>query len=96
MTKISRDDIASLATMSSLQLDGDEAEALTADLANILEYIDQLQHINTDGVEPTYYVHGQSSVVREDAVSQQVGHEQLMSNVPFSNDGSIVVPRVIE
>lgn len=96
MTQISRDDVLHLAQLSSLQLSDTEIDALTADLGGILEYIDQLGELNTDGVEPTYQVTDLENVWRDDTVDDYgVGREKLLALAPESRDNQIKVPKVL-
>ena len=54
MEKISKEEVKHLAELSSISLSDDEVSNLQTDLGNIVEYIEQLSELNTDGVEPTY------------------------------------------
>ncbi|MGH7218040.1 MAG: Asp-tRNA(Asn)/Glu-tRNA(Gln) amidotransferase subunit GatC [Candidatus Microsaccharimonas sp.] len=96
MTQISIDDVHHLAQLSSLQLEGDEAEALRVDLENILGYIEQLSELNTEGVEPTYQVTDLQNVWRDDVVDDYgTGREQLLSLAPNTEKNQIKVPKVL-
>lgn len=95
MTKISSDDVARLATMSSLALDETQAEHLRADLENILTHVDQLSGLDTEGVEPTYQVTGLENVFREDVVEQGINGEELVSLAESTADNQIKVPKVL-
>lgn len=67
------------------------------DLSEILSYVEQLQQVNTDDVEPTYQVHGLETVTRVDeVVDYGITQEELLANAPKQSNGSIVVPRVLE
>ena len=68
MTQISRDDVQHLAQLSSLHLSDDEVDGLQQDIGNILQYIQQLGELDTEGVEPTYQVTELENVWREDEV----------------------------
>lgn len=97
MTKISVSDVAKLAKLSALHVDEGDIPALQAELNRILEYIDQLNEVNTDDVEPTYQVNGLSNVTRPDQIIDYgVSQDELLKNVPSAQDKYIKVPRVIE
>lgn len=97
MSTVSFDDVKKLASLSALVLKDDEITVMQTDLARILSYVEQLQSIDTEGVEPTYYTHGLSSVVRADTVIDYgVGQDALLKNAAATKDGAIVVPRVLE
>ena len=96
MTQISRDDVLHLAQLSSLQLSDAEIDALAADLGGILNYIDQLGELNTDGVEPTYQVTDLENVWRDDTVDDYgVGREKLLELAPEARENQIKVPKVL-
>lgn len=97
MTKISALDVQKLAKLSALTLDDSELESMQTDLSQILEYVEQLQSVDTDGVEPTYQAHSLETVTRTDEVIDYgISQAALLKNSPEKKDGSIIVPRVLE
>ncbi|USN97026.1 MAG: Asp-tRNA(Asn)/Glu-tRNA(Gln) amidotransferase subunit GatC [Candidatus Nomurabacteria bacterium] len=95
-TTITRDDVLHLAQLSSLQLSDDEIGALQADLGNILEYINQLSELNTEGVEPTYQVTDLENIGRDDVVTKSsVGRDELLALAPEQLNNQIKVPKVL-
>ena len=97
MNAISIDDVKKLARLSALSMTDEEAVAMQTDLAQILGYVEQLQAVDTEGVEPTYQVHYLETVTRPDEVIEYgIGQEELLKNAPKQADGSVVVPRVLE
>ena len=96
MTKISRDDVLHLAQLSKLQLSDDEVDSLATDITNILGYVEQLDELNTENVEPTYQVTGLESVWREDIVSHDdVTREGLLALAVEPKDNQVKVPKVL-
>ncbi len=95
MTQISRDDVARLATLSSLQLADNEVDALVNELDGIVGYITQLDELDTEGISPTYQVTGLENVWRADEVQQGVVREKLIELAPESMDDQIKVPKVL-
>jgi len=97
MNGISIDDVKKLASLSALTLTDNEAADMQTDLSQILDYVEQLQGIDTEGVEPTYQVHGLDTVTRQDVlIDYGVSQAELLKNAPKHAEGSIVVPRVLE
>lgn len=95
-TAISRDDVIHLAQLSNLQLGDDEVAALQTDLANILEYVEQLSELDTEGVEPTYQVTDLENVFREDVIVEAgADRESLLALAPDQKDNQIKVPKVL-
>lgn len=96
MTKISNQDVQNLARLSSLQLSQEETDSLGQDISRILEYVEQLDQLDTTGVEPTYQVTGLDNVWRDDVVRQDdVSREQLLELAPESDGQYIKVPKVL-
>lgn len=96
MTEISRDDVLHLAQLSSLELNNDEIEGLRTDLSNILGYVNQLDELDTDGIEPTYQVTGLTNVWRDDKIiDYDVSREDLLKRSPESIDNQVKVPKVL-
>lgn len=96
MSTITTDDVRHLAQLSNIQLTDPEVEDLQVDLANIVNYIDQLNELDTSGVEPTYQVTGLENVWRDDVVkSDTVNREALLALAPDTIDNSVKVPQVL-
>lgn len=96
MSTITTNDVRHLAQLSNLGLSDEQIESLQGDIANILDYINQLNELDTTGVEPTYQVTGLENVWRDDEVDQgQVSREQLLALAPEQSDNSIKVPQVL-
>ena len=97
MSTISVSDVKKLAKLSALHVSDDDVAKLQLELNHILKYIEQLNSVDTEGVEPTYQVNGLVSVTREDTVIDYgVSNEDLLKNAPSAQNGQIKVPRVIE
>lgn len=96
MTQISRDDVLHLAQLSSLQLADDEIEGLQTDIANILNYVEQLSELDTSGVAPTYQVTDLENVWRDDeVVDYGISREMLLELAPDHANDSVKVPKVL-
>ncbi len=94
--KISKDDIIKVSELARLEFKEEELEKFTEQLGNILEYIEQLNELNTDNVEPTSHVLDSSTPLREDKVVEWLSTEEVLKNAPESEDDFFVVPQVIE
>lgn len=71
-------------------------EPLTHELNGLLKWIEQLQEVDTDGVEPMTSVVGQAAPLREDVVTEGGDARRVTSNAPKTLDGFFVVPKVVE
>jgi len=94
--KISKDDVTKVAELARLEVTEEETAIFTEQLGNILEYIDKLNELDTDNVEPTSHVLDISTPLREDKVVKWLSIEEVLQNAPESEDDFFVVPQVIE
>ena len=96
MTQISNDDVQHLAQLSNLQLTDEEVGSLRLDLENIVGYIQQLDELDTTGVEPTYQVTDLENIWREDEVNNYgVDKTTLLPLAPAVEADQIKVPKVL-
>jgi aspartyl-tRNA(Asn)/glutamyl-tRNA(Gln) amidotransferase subunit C len=96
MIQISRDDVLHLAQLSSLELNETEIDGFQASLSEILGYVEQLNKVNTDDVEPTYQVTGLENVWRDDQVVDcGLKRQDLLEMAPEVIDHQIKVPKVL-
>jgi len=96
MTQISKSDVQHLAQLSNLQLTEGEIEPLQLDLENIVGYFQQLDELDTTGVEPTYQVTGLQNVWRKDVVDTYgIDKSALLELAPSSEAEQIKVPKVL-
>jgi aspartyl-tRNA(Asn)/glutamyl-tRNA(Gln) amidotransferase subunit C len=94
--KISIQDVHHVAMLAKIAVSDDEAAKLQADLNTIIGYVQQLDSLDTGGVEPTYQVTGLSNVSREDKIIDYgVSQAELLKNTPRSQDNQIKVPKVL-
>ena len=96
MSKLTREDVLKLARLARLQLTDDEIEEFSAELTEILQYVEQLQQVNIDGLQPTNQVTGLTNVTRPDEVVDY-GYEaaELLKNVPAVEQDQIKAKRMI-
>lgn len=71
-------------------------EPLAQELNGIIQWIEQLAEVDTDGVEPLTSVVHATLPLREDAVTDGADSARVLSNAPKSADGFFVVPKVVE
>lgn len=96
MTTISLNDVKKLATLSALSLSGEEAIRLQGELQNILKFVEQLDAVDTTGVEPTYQVTGLQNIWRDDElIDYGLDRAALLKNAPDTQDGHVKVKRVL-
>jgi aspartyl-tRNA(Asn)/glutamyl-tRNA(Gln) amidotransferase subunit C len=92
---ISRQDIEKVALLARLQLTDDELTKMTADLAQIVGYVDQLAEVDTNDVEPMAHAIEVSNVFREDVVAESLPRDEALSNAPHRDERGYLVPAVL-
>jgi aspartyl-tRNA(Asn)/glutamyl-tRNA(Gln) amidotransferase subunit C len=92
---ISRQDIEKVALLARLQLTEDEISKMTAELAQIVGYVDQLSEVNTDGIEPMAHAIELSNVFRDDVVVESLPRDAALANAPHHDDQGYLVPAVL-
>lgn len=93
---ISPEQVAHVAHLARLQLSEAEQAQFTAQLGAILDYIEQLNEVPTDGVAPTSHVLDLVNVFREDRAQQTITVDEALRNAPESAHQYVVVPRIVE
>ena len=73
-----------------------QKEAAKKDMGRMLDYIDMLNQLDTEGVEPMSHVFPVHNVFREDVVTNGDDRENMLANAPEQRDGAFVVPRTVE
>ena len=95
--KFDRDTIIHVEKLAHIELTDDERARLTEQLGRIVEYIEQLQAVDTEGVEPTSGVfHEAAPGLREDVVEPSLDHNRVMAMAPDPKNGFFRVPKIIE
>ena len=94
---ITKDEVKHLAKLSNISLNESEVENLRGDLENIVNYIKQLDELDTENVEPTYSVSENQNIWREDEIDNYgVGKEELLALAGENiEDGQVKVPKVL-
>ena len=81
--------------LAKLELSDEEKEESKRDLERMLDYVDELNELDTSGVEPMSHVFPVNNVFREDVVTNGDGSADTLKNAPESKDGGFVVPKTI-
>ena len=93
---ISDEIIEYVGILAKLELSGEEREQAKADMGRMLDYIDKLNELDTDGVEPMSHVFSVNNVFREDTVTNGDDRDNMLKNAPEAKDGSYQVPKTVE
>jgi len=89
-------DVEHVANLARLELSEEEKNKFTEQLNAILKYVEQLNQLDTEHVEPTSHVMPLYNVMREDEARPSWPLEQVLLNAPDEEDGQFKVPAVLE
>ena len=93
--KISDETIEYVGILAKLELSDEEKEQAKKDMGNMLDYIDMLNGLDTEGVEPMSHVFPVQNVFREDVVTNGDNKEATLANAPLRKEDSFEVPKTI-
>ena len=93
---ISDETIEYVGILAKLELSDEEKEQAKKDMANMLDYIDTLNELDTSGVEPMSHVFPVNNVFREDVVTNGDDRDEILANAPEAKDGAFVVPKTFD
>ncbi len=96
MSSITREEVERIAALARLSLDEAELVRVSDELAGILRYVETLERVDTEGVEPTAHVIPLATPLREDVPAAPLDPELAVANAPESAGTAFVVPKVIE
>lgn len=93
---ISKEEVKRVANLSKLSFKEEELDMFTEQMSQIIEMMERLEEVDTEGVAFTSNVTKEINVMREDVVVQTNTRDELMSNVPETQDGFIKVPAIMD
>lgn len=91
--KVTPEEILRIASLAKLKLTEEEVETYTAQFNEILDYMDQLNELDTENVEPLSHVLELVNVTREDEEGPSLSRKEALSNAPESDGEFFIVPR---
>jgi aspartyl-tRNA(Asn)/glutamyl-tRNA(Gln) amidotransferase subunit C len=94
--KIDRTLLDKMAHLSRLEFEEKDAEKMMQDMTAIVEWVEKLKEVNTDGVEPLTTMSHEINVLREDEVKEHLDHQRALKNAPKKDSDYFRVPKVLE
>lgn len=91
-----KSEVEKIAHLARLHISDSEADEVTARIGDILGLIDQMQSVDTDGVEPLAHPLDVVQRLREDVITEKDQRQDLQALAPNSQDGLYLVPKVLE
>ena len=91
-----KETVATISYLSRLAFDKENEEKITKDLENIIEFVDQLDGVDTSDIEPLKSPLEKIAKTRADQITAKNRKEQFLKNAPDANEDYFLVPRVVE
>lgn len=88
-------EVEHVALLARLNLSEDEKELFAEQLSSILQYVDQLNELDTSNVEPLYHILPIFNVFRADEVKSDTSREEILANASLVEDSQFKVPKII-
>jgi aspartyl-tRNA(Asn)/glutamyl-tRNA(Gln) amidotransferase subunit C len=93
---LTRDQVRTIAFLARIRLEDEDLDSTAKDISGILAWIEQLNEVETEGVEPMASVVEMAPALRADAVSDGGDAAALLKNAPEPAEGFFAVPKVVE
>ena len=93
---VNNETVEKIASLAKLKIDEEKLDEARSEFNKILDWMAQLDEVDTDGVEPLVSVNSQQLVCREDVVTDGNKKAEILANVPASEFGYFSVPKVVE
>ena len=94
--QLDRETMENVALLSKLMLSVEEMEKAKEEMQRMLDYVDKLNTLDTEGVDPVTHLLADGNVFREDVVENGDESGQMLENAPEKKDGQFKVPRTVE
>jgi len=88
--------VQNLAKLARLQFNEQEKEIIKGDLQRMIHFVDKLNELDTEGVEPLLHMTDAINVLREDEVKGSISREEALKNAPDADGTFFKVPKVIK
>ena len=94
--KIDKASIKKIAHLARLEFDENSAEKMSNDMSQILDWVEQLNEVDTSQVDPLTTMSSEVNVMREDKVGAHLDHEAALKNAPKRDSDYFRVPKVLD
>lgn len=93
---VKAEDVRRIARLARIEVEDSRLEPLAGELNAILAWVEQLEEVDVEGVQPMTSAVGAKLTLREDKVTQGGDREGVLANAPRAEEGFFVVPKVVE
>lgn len=94
--KINRELLGKIAHLARLEFEEKDAEKMMQDMTAIVEWVEKLSEVDTDGVEPLTTMSHEVNALREDEIKEHLSHERALLHAPGKDKDYFRVPKVLE
>lgn len=94
--KLDTNTLKKIAHLARLEFDEESAGKMTQDMTQILDWVEKLNELDTEGIEPLTTMSSEVNVMREDVVGTHLDHEKGLKNAPQRDSDYFRVPKVLE
>lgn len=94
--KINKDTVYKVADLARIEIKENEVDQLTKEMDKILTFMDKLNELDTEAVEPLVYMNEEANVWREDLAKQEISAADGLKNAALHNESFFLVPKIIE
>jgi len=94
--KIDKKTVEKMAHLARLEFKDKDEQAIIKDLNKILDWMEKLKELNTEGIEPLTHLSPETNVMREDEPDNKVSHQQGLKNAPKKDSDYFRVPKVLD
>jgi aspartyl-tRNA(Asn)/glutamyl-tRNA(Gln) amidotransferase subunit C len=95
LEKLTYEQVEHVAKLACLKLTNEEKQLFCRQLGDILEYVEQLNSLDTEGIDPTYHSVPMTNVFREDEPGESLEHELALANAPLREDSFFRIPKIM-
>lgn len=94
--EITNETIDKLAVLAKLQFKKGDKESIRKDLSKIIAFVDKIDELDTEGVEPLIHINREVNVLREDEVSETITQVQALKNAPSKDSDYFKIATVLK
>lgn len=94
--KITQETVEKIAHLARLDINPKEATAMQSDLTKILNWMEQLNEVDTEGIEPLTHMSNEVNVLRKDEAKNTLTRKEGLRNAPDHTESYFTVPKVVE
>ena len=93
--QIDESTVDKLANLAKLEFDAEAKKEIIKDLTRVLDFVEKLNELDTENIEPLVYMTDEKNVLRKDKVVQEITQQDALRNAPQKDSDYIIVPKVL-